>query len=62
MTVYLTNGTRTSAGPGPGPKQLPSAEANALIRSRLAVFGDQPPRNYTDGGQSGPATGTLEFR
>jgi hypothetical protein len=61
VTVFLTNAVRTSAGPGPGPKQLPSDEANRLINSKMAVYGDQPPRNYLDGGQQGPAAGTVPF-
>jgi hypothetical protein len=43
VTVYVTNGTRTSQGPGPGPKTLPAAEASALISHKLAVYGDRPP-------------------
>ncbi len=43
VTVYVVNGTRTSAGPGPGPMELPPAEAGALYRQRLAVYGDRPP-------------------
>jgi hypothetical protein len=61
VTVYLTNAVRTSQGPGPGPKTLPSDEASRLIGSKLAVYGDQPPTNYSDGGQQGPATGTVPF-
>jgi hypothetical protein len=62
VTVFLTNAVRTSTGPGPGPKQLPPAEANALIRAKMAVYGDRPPKNFLYGGQSAPASGTLEFR
>jgi hypothetical protein len=58
VAVYLTNGTRTSAGPGPGVKRLPSAEAGALIRARLATYGERPPRGYADGGTDGERTGT----
>jgi hypothetical protein len=43
MTVYVTNGTRTSQGPGPGPKTLPVSEANALIGMRFAVPGSRNP-------------------
>ena len=43
MTVYVVNGTRTSAGPGPGAMTLPASEANALIGMRLAVYGARPP-------------------
>lgn len=44
--VYLTNGTRTSAGPGPGHKRLPQAEANRLVTRKLAVAGCEPPWSY----------------
>jgi hypothetical protein len=43
VTVYLTNGTRTSQGPGPGPKTLPAGEASALVRLKYAVYGPEPP-------------------
>jgi len=43
MVIYLTNGVRTSAGPGPGPKTLPVSEANALINMRFAVPGSRNP-------------------
>ncbi len=43
VTVYLVNATRTLAGPGPGPKELPPAEAAALVAAKYAVHGDQPP-------------------
>jgi hypothetical protein len=46
VPVYLTTAVRTSAGPGPGPKLLPPAEASSLVGRRLAVYGDQPPRGY----------------
>src|SRR6266567_4401642 len=61
VTVFVTNAVRTSAGPGPGPKQLPSDEANRIINSKLGVYGSQPPRNYTDGGQQGPVVGAVPF-
>lgn len=41
--VYVLNGTRTSAGPGPGPKTLPASEAGALISFKMAVPGSRPP-------------------
>ena len=50
VPVFLTNATRTSRGPGPGVKYLPPDEAGALVRVRLASYGDQPPRGYEDGG------------
>ena len=43
VTVYVVNGTRTSAGPGPGALELPPLEANVLIRQRFAVAGDRAP-------------------
>jgi hypothetical protein len=43
VTVFLTNATRTSAGPGPGQKELPAAEAAALVRNGLARYGGDPP-------------------
>lgn len=43
VAVYVLNGTRTSAGPGPGPLSLPPAEAAALVRQRFAVYGDRAP-------------------
>ncbi len=43
MTVYLVNGTRTSAGPGPGVKVLPASEAGRLVSAKLAVYGDRNP-------------------
>lgn len=41
--VYVLNGTRTSAGPGPGPKTLPASECSALISMKMAVPGTRPP-------------------
>jgi hypothetical protein len=61
VTVFLTNAVRTSAGPGPGPKQLPSDEANRIINAKLGVYGSEPPRAYLDGGQQGPAAGAVPF-
>jgi hypothetical protein len=46
VPVYLTTAVRTSAGPGPGPRRLPAAEAGALVGRRLAIHGDQPPRGF----------------
>lgn len=42
-TIYIPNGTRTSAGPGPGVKTLPASEASALISFKMAVPGSRPP-------------------
>jgi hypothetical protein len=47
VTVFVTNGVRTSDGPGPGVKRVPPAEAQALYAGRVAVTGDQPPRGWT---------------
>ncbi len=44
VTVYVTNGVRTSADPGPGVRRLPPAEAAALVGRRHAVYGEQPPQ------------------
>lgn len=43
MAVYVVNGVRTSAGPGPGPMTLPISEANALIGMRFAIPGSRAP-------------------
>ncbi len=50
ITVYLVNATRTSAGSGPGPLELPAGEAAWLCRNKLAVYGSEPPRGLVDGG------------
>ena len=52
MPVFLTVAVRTSAGPGPGPKHLPRAEAGRLVAMHHAVPGDRPPPNW-----SGPVAG-----
>jgi hypothetical protein len=44
--VFVTVAVRTSAGPDPGPKRLPVAEASALVNERRAVWGSQPPRGW----------------
>lgn len=43
MQVYVLNGTRTSAGPGPGPMTLPASECSALIGMKMAVPGSRAP-------------------
>jgi hypothetical protein len=43
VTIYLTNGIRTSAGPGPGVKVLPATEAGRLVMAKLAVYGSRSP-------------------
>jgi hypothetical protein len=50
VDVFLTVAVRTSDGPGPGHKRLPPGKAAALVGNRPAVYGDQPPRGYADGG------------
>jgi hypothetical protein len=50
VTVFVTNAVRTSDGPGPGVKRLPPGEAATLVGNRRAVYGDQPPRGFSDGG------------
>jgi hypothetical protein len=50
VPVFVTAAVRTSDGPGPGVKRVPAAEAAALVANRRAVWGDQPPRGYSDGG------------
>jgi hypothetical protein len=57
VTVYLTVGVRTSAGPGPGVKQLPASEANRLCAMKYAVYGDKPPAGM--GGDPEPAIRTF---
>jgi hypothetical protein len=47
--VFLTNATGTSGGTGPGAKQLPAAEASALVRDKLAVYGRTPPVGFHGG-------------
>ena len=60
VAVYLTSGVRTSAGPGPGVRHVPPAEAAQLVNRRVAVHGDRPPRGYLDGGAPpGLDTGRL---
>jgi hypothetical protein len=45
--VFLVNGTRSSAGAGPGPRELPVAEAGALVAAHLAVHGTEPPHGWS---------------
>jgi hypothetical protein len=56
VTIYVTNGTRTSAGPGPGVLTLPASEAGALVSARLAVHGDREP-----GPQPEPVVSTFPY-
>jgi hypothetical protein len=44
--VYLTNGTATSGGSGPGPVQVPPDEAAWLIGESLSIAGQHPPVGY----------------
>ncbi len=63
ITVFLTNAVRTSQGRGPGGKQLPAHEANALLRAKMAVAGDRPPRDHSDGGSpANVVAADAEFR
>jgi hypothetical protein len=57
VEVYVTNGTKTSQGPGPGQKFLPSREAAALVRNRLASYGGPP-----KGLDGVPEPTSVEFR
>lgn len=43
VTIYVVVGVRTSAGPGPGVKQLPASEAGRLVSAKYAVYGDRSP-------------------
>jgi hypothetical protein len=52
IICYVTNGTTTSAGNGPGVAELPADEALGLIHEGLAIRGGQPPPNM--GGTFGP--------
>ena len=55
VTIFLTNGTSTSAGNGPGPLTLPAGEAAALVGRKVAVYGGQPPGTATHlPGPAGP--------
>jgi hypothetical protein len=47
--VYVSNAVRTSAGPGPGVKYLPPAEAAWIVSRKLGVHGDKPPRGLLGG-------------
>jgi hypothetical protein len=50
VAVFVTTAVRTSAGPGPGVRHIPAAEAAQLIARRHAVTGERPPKGYEDGG------------
>lgn len=52
VEVYCTTAVRTSAGCALGAKMLPPDEAARLVGSKLAVYGSEPPRGFTDGGNS----------
>lgn len=49
ITVFVTNGTSTSQGNGPGYADLPADEALWLIGEGLAVRGGMPPPNMLYG-------------
>jgi hypothetical protein len=57
--VFLTVAVSTSAGPGPGHKQLPPGEAARPVSDRRAVYGDQPPLGYEDGGTDARDTARM---
>ena len=50
---------RTSRGPGPGPVELPAAEAARLVADRHAVYGTQAPRGFEDGGADGRTVAAM---
>src|SRR6266568_7479523 len=60
VQVCVLNGTRTSAGPGPGPMELPALEAAALVRQRFAVYGSKPPNVPDPEPTAKPFTGTHD--
>ena len=47
VTIFVTNGVRTSQGPGPGVKVLPASEAGAIVSMKYAVYGDRDPSQST---------------
>jgi hypothetical protein len=53
VAVFLTVGTRTSQGAGPGFKHLPPLEAAAHVNAKHAVYGTRPPDGYA--GSAEPA-------
>jgi hypothetical protein len=53
VPIYVTNAISTRWGTGPGVIRVPPAEAARLVKNRRAVYGDQPPRGYLDGGGDG---------
>jgi hypothetical protein len=56
VTMHVNVGVAVSSGePTPGVVHVPPQEAADLHYMRLAVYGDQPPRGYADGGQPGGA-------
>lgn len=52
VSVYVTSGIRTSAGPGPGVRRVPPDEAGRICAAKLGVMGETPPHGYDDGGNS----------
>lgn len=46
VPVFVTVAVRTSAGPGPGVRRVPPAEAGWLIRQKYASAGTEPPSGY----------------
>ena len=59
VAVYLTTAVRTSAGPGPGVRRVPAAEAARLVGMRHAVYGEAAPRGYEDGGCPAPIAAMM---
>jgi hypothetical protein len=55
VTIFLTNGTATSGGNGPGAVQVPQDEGRHLISQKLAVAGSTPPAGYPGGPLPGGA-------
>jgi hypothetical protein len=46
VPVFVSVAVRTTAGPGPGVKLVPPAEASRLVSAKLAVHGERPPRGW----------------
>lgn len=50
VEVFCTSAVRTSAGSALGVKMLPPDEAARVVGAKLAVYGHQAPRGFSDGG------------
>ena len=44
VSVYVTHGTRTLAGTGPGVVRVPPDEAGRLVAAKLPIHRSRPPR------------------